>query len=715
MRRLPIYILVDTSESMRGEPIESVKNGIRMLVTACRKDPMALETAWLSVITFGGVARQIVPLTELCSFEVPKLDISGDRMLGSALELLCECRTKEFAVTTATQKGDWRPYVFIFTDGKPADDISKGLSAFRSMKWASTVSCAAGLAADRELLNEITPECVVDLSKADQATFAAFFIWPDAEMEIVEDDELDEYFDARGDFPPPPAELVSLDESMFKVKGASGEEYIYIGTDNLPEGAMKHIYFAPDKSYVVVYFKERQEANVVERLQYIVEKGRQCIYGGNDSGYWSQLFCWPRDIVWDWKRFGFVLPTFPDKFYFKHDGPTISLKGMEKEGKWFTSAENHFRNIPSEESGDWRSFFNISLQIARAVRKLHEMGFAHADLSYKNVLVDPVSSSIQLIGLDYELVVPGKYQPNAIGTPDFMAPEIYQTLHLRSGDPNRKQPNVETDLHSLAVLIYMYLLYRHPLRGRQICDKDDQQRDELMTMGEKAVFIEDPTNKVNRYDVDWVRDNYPKSKLPYILPWMDLDKLPYTILGPYLKDLLDRAFVQGLHNPSLRPKAEEWEAALVQTMDLMIPCQNPSCKQKWFVFDNSASKPKCPFCGASYDIPLPVLNLYDREGTTYRPTGMRVMVYNGTRLYLWHTNPRIVRNEKLTDEQKKSLACFQFHQGKWYLRNERAKWMTDLQTKQPIPAGSIVELKDGVQIRLDDENSRMIYVQMVNK
>ncbi len=91
------------------------------------------------------------------------------------------------------------------------------------------------------------------------------------------------------------------------------------------------------------------------------------------------------------------------------------------------------------------------------------------------------------------------------------------------------------------------------------------------------------------------------------------------------------------------------------------------------------------------------------------------MVYNGTRLYQWHSNPHVARNEKLTDEQKKSIACFQFHQGKWYLRNERAKGMMDLQTKSPIPAGSIIELKDGVQIRLDDDQSRMIHVQMVNK
>ena len=390
------------------------------------------------------------------------------------------------------------------------------------------------------------------------------------------------------------------------------------------------------------------------------------------------------------------------------------MKGLEKEGKWYTSPEHHFRNLSEKEIGNWHSFFDVCLLLARGVRRMHNAGLAHSDLSYKNVLIDPVTPSAAIIDID-GLVVPGKYPPDVIGTPDFIAPEVYETMSLPKNDPNRKLPCQNTDKHALAVLIYMYLLYRHPLRGRQICDIDDPQKDEQLSMGAKAVFIEDPTNKVNRYDVNWVHDNYPKSKWPYLLPWMDLNKLPYTILGPYLKTLFDRAFVQGLHNPGARPAAFEWEDAIIQTMDLMIPCQNPSCKQKWFVFDNSASKPKCPFCGASYDIPLPVLNLYNKAGTSYKPMGMRVMVYNGTRLYQWHSNPHIARNEKLTDEQKKSLACFQFHKGKWYLRNERAAGMMDLKTKKPIPAGSIIELQDGVQIRLDDETSRMIYVQMVNK
>ncbi len=64
MRRLPVYLLIDTSGSMYGEPIESVKNGLQSLMSSLRQDPYALETAFLSVIEFNSEATQIVPLTD---------------------------------------------------------------------------------------------------------------------------------------------------------------------------------------------------------------------------------------------------------------------------------------------------------------------------------------------------------------------------------------------------------------------------------------------------------------------------------------------------------------------------------------------------------------------------------------------------------------------------------------------------------------------------
>ncbi len=53
--------------------------------------------------------------------------------------------------TTAEQKGDWKPLVFIMTDGIPTDDWQSGLEEFKKRKTAYTVACAAGSGADSNL------------------------------------------------------------------------------------------------------------------------------------------------------------------------------------------------------------------------------------------------------------------------------------------------------------------------------------------------------------------------------------------------------------------------------------------------------------------------------------------------------------------------------------------------------------------------------------
>jgi uncharacterized protein YegL len=61
---------------MMGEPIESVKSGVQTMISALRQDPYALETAFLSIITFNSTASQLVPLTELTNFQTPNLEAS---------------------------------------------------------------------------------------------------------------------------------------------------------------------------------------------------------------------------------------------------------------------------------------------------------------------------------------------------------------------------------------------------------------------------------------------------------------------------------------------------------------------------------------------------------------------------------------------------------------------------------------------------------------
>ena len=209
MRRLPVYLLVDVSGSMHGEPIESVKNGLQMLVSALRKDPQALETAYLSVITFGSSAQQTIPLTELATFQIPEISAGGCTVLGEALKLVCKCRDNEVTRTTAETKGDWRPMVFILTDGVPTDDPTEGIAEFRAKKWGASVCCAAGPGADKSLLDKITPECVVELATADQASLSAFFKWVTASIASTSKsiNESGTSTESIDQLPPPPPEV----------------------------------------------------------------------------------------------------------------------------------------------------------------------------------------------------------------------------------------------------------------------------------------------------------------------------------------------------------------------------------------------------------------------------------------------------------------------------------------------------------------------------
>ncbi|ACU58664.1 vWA domain-containing protein [Chitinophaga pinensis] len=208
MRRLPVYLVLDTSGSMSGEPIEAVKNGVQVLISTLRQDPYALETAFLSLITFDSDARQLVPLTDLSSFQMPELKASGGTSLGSALELVADSINREVAKSTPDVKGDWKPLVFLMTDGIPTDTWQNGLNAFQNTKIGITVACAAGNGADVNLLKQIT-NTVVSLDTADAATIKAFFKWVSASVSTGSQkvESGDKEVAGLNELPPPPPEV----------------------------------------------------------------------------------------------------------------------------------------------------------------------------------------------------------------------------------------------------------------------------------------------------------------------------------------------------------------------------------------------------------------------------------------------------------------------------------------------------------------------------
>ncbi|TAJ09369.1 VWA domain-containing protein [Marinilabiliaceae bacterium JC017] len=208
MRRLPVYLVLDVSASMTGEPIEAVKNGMKTLVAALRQDPYALETANLSVLTFNHEAKQEVPLTELSLFQEPVIKASGQTGLGAVLLLLSERIDREVNKSTAEQKGDWRPLVFLMTDGLPTDDWRSGLQQFKKQKCGLVVACAAGPHADTSILKEITEE-VVQLDTADSNSIQAFFKWVSSSVSISSTKIETQGHETAGisELPPPPPEV----------------------------------------------------------------------------------------------------------------------------------------------------------------------------------------------------------------------------------------------------------------------------------------------------------------------------------------------------------------------------------------------------------------------------------------------------------------------------------------------------------------------------
>ncbi len=185
VRRLPVYLLLDCSGSMSGEPIEAVRQGVKALLSELKGDPQALETAYLSVITFNSSARQVTPLTELMLFKEPELIASGATAMGEALNVLMNCIKNEVRQSTADQKGDWKPLVFLLTDGEPTDtsEFNNAVNMLSEGMRKNIIACAAGASANTESLKKITSN-VLMMNSLSAGDMAQFFAWVSSSVKM---------------------------------------------------------------------------------------------------------------------------------------------------------------------------------------------------------------------------------------------------------------------------------------------------------------------------------------------------------------------------------------------------------------------------------------------------------------------------------------------------------------------------------------------------
>ena len=178
MRRLPVFFLIDISESMIGEPIEQIEVGIGTIIKELKTDPFALETVWISIIGFAGKSKVITPLQDIISFYPPKIPIGSGTSLSKGLDTLMNTIDKEVTKTTIEHKGDWKPLIFLFTDGVPTDDASNAIKRWNDyyQKNNNLIIISIGNNTNYNLMGQLS-ENILQFNNSDSNSYKEFFKW----------------------------------------------------------------------------------------------------------------------------------------------------------------------------------------------------------------------------------------------------------------------------------------------------------------------------------------------------------------------------------------------------------------------------------------------------------------------------------------------------------------------------------------------------------
>jgi uncharacterized protein YegL len=185
MRRLPVYLLLDTSGSMAGAPIQALRLGLEQFMKEVESDPFAKESVYMGVITFGGeaqfVTKGLISFEEfLGAFQPDSLSADGQTPLGQALWLLVESLDKDVKSSVkGGEKGDWKPLIFIFSDGEPTDEWQEPRQVIlnrTSKKVINMITVGCGPRINEHNLKEIAIGPTFKMNN-DDASFKKFFQW----------------------------------------------------------------------------------------------------------------------------------------------------------------------------------------------------------------------------------------------------------------------------------------------------------------------------------------------------------------------------------------------------------------------------------------------------------------------------------------------------------------------------------------------------------
>jgi DNA-binding helix-hairpin-helix protein with protein kinase domain len=258
----------------------------------------------------------------------------------------------------------------------------------------------------------------------------------------------------------------------------------------------------------------------------------------------------------------------------------------------YASLPDLFKRKPKVKGATTRSLTIVCINTVEAFREVHANGMAYRDINWGNLFFEPVTGDVLICDNDNAIF---ENLPSQIGgTMEFMAPELVR------GDPGAK-PWTQTDLHSLAVLLFMVLLNHHPLQGArelQIHCFDVPAKKRLY--GEAPLFIFDPDDSSNG-PIPGEHDHI---------------EAVWKLLPARVRELFVRSFTLGLRNTEDgRVRESEWLGALSRMCDTIVNCANCG-KQNWFDLDTyrvTGDTGACFHCGQALSLDPPIGDLVARQ------------------------------------------------------------------------------------------------------
>lgn len=119
--RCPCVLLLDTSYSMAGQPLEEMTEGVAQLRRELVRDPLAAKRIELAIVTFGGEVQIQSPFSSVDRFIVPKLTAHSETPMGTAIHTALDLLDERKRMYREHGIAYYRPWVFLVTDGYPTD------------------------------------------------------------------------------------------------------------------------------------------------------------------------------------------------------------------------------------------------------------------------------------------------------------------------------------------------------------------------------------------------------------------------------------------------------------------------------------------------------------------------------------------------------------------------------------------------------------------